>query len=90
MLMLTFQIGDAARRAANEGRLIGLLASQVDDTREFTPHGLPLVGRDAGGQVDLGPLWADGGGTLRLFDPDRFLPEAAWRQLFDLPREAAP
>src|SRR3954462_12123550 len=73
------------RRPAGDERLVGLLASRVDDTREFTPQGRSLPGRS--GDVDLGPLHAAGEGTLRLFDPDRFLSEAAWRCLLDASAE---
>jgi chemotaxis-related protein WspB len=74
------------RRGAEESRLVGLLASRVDDTRDFTPRGRALPGRS--GDVDLGPLYATDNGTLRLFDPDHFLPETAWRALLDAAAES--
>lgn len=76
----------APRRAGVE-RLVGLLAARVDDTRAFTARGQGLPGRSDA--VDLGPLHATDDGTLRLFDPDRFLPEASWHGLLDA-KEAHP
>jgi len=70
-----------------EQRLVGLLASRVDDTRDFAPKGIPLHGSSATDAVDLGPVYSVEDGALRLFDPDKFLPVNAWRQLFGLARE---
>lgn len=75
--------------APNGGeRLIGLLASQVVDTRELAIEAVPATGSSEA--PDLGPLLADGDGVIRLFDPDRFLPEHSWRQLLGAAEGAAP
>jgi chemotaxis-related protein WspB len=62
------------------GRLLGLLAARVADLREIEPPAgaASLV---AEGRADLGPAVADGGGVLRLLDPDRLLPDDARRLL---------
>ena len=62
-------------------RLLGLLATQVADIREVRSNEPTLPRLAADGAVDLGPVVADGNGLLRLLDPDRLLPAAAWRQL---------
>jgi chemotaxis-related protein WspB len=69
-------------------RLLGLLATQVADIREVHVDDPALPGLAANRGVDLGPVVADGPGLLRLVDPDRLLPGAAWRQLLALPAEA--
>jgi len=68
-------------------RLLGLLATQVADIRDVRSDepALPRLATDAA--VDLGPVVADGAALLRLVDPDRLLPETAWRQLLALPGE---
>ena len=76
----------APRQAAAAERLVGLLASQVADTRELALEGRPAPRMGDVGKVDFGVLVADGDGVLRLFDPDRFLPETEWRQLLHEPK----
>lgn len=75
----------AARRGESEERLVGLLASQVADTRELPAHERPIPSMADAGKPDFGSLIADGQGVVRLFDPDRFLPETAWRELLSVP-----
>jgi chemotaxis-related protein WspB len=69
-------------------QFVGLLATQVADIREIRADEPVLAGIAAGGQADLGPVVADGSSVLRLVDPDRLLPGAAWRQILALPAEA--
>jgi chemotaxis-related protein WspB len=69
-------------------RLLGLLATQVADVREVSDGAGALPGLAADGRADLGAVLADGSGVLRLLDPDRLLPDGAWRQLLALPAEA--
>jgi chemotaxis-related protein WspB len=71
-------------------RFVGLLASQVADTRELALQNCPASSMAQADKVDLGALVADGQGVIRLFDPDRFLPEAAWQQLLIAPKGAGP
>jgi chemotaxis-related protein WspB len=71
----------APRRESGDARLIGLLASQVADTREIPLKGKPAASVVSEGAVDLGPLISDEQGVIRLFDPDRFLPDANWEKL---------
>ncbi|QEL13538.1 chemotaxis protein CheW [Limnoglobus roseus] len=68
--------GDAAGE-----HLYGILAAQVADLREV-PDGVPAMNSlvEDGG-IDLGSTVADGGGVLRLLDPERMLPAAARRQI---------
>jgi chemotaxis-related protein WspB len=73
--------------AGGDERLLGLLATQVADIREVRPSETSLPRLATDGAVDLGPVVADGPGLLRLLDPDRLLPEMAWRQLLELPEE---
>src|SRR5262245_9840195 len=73
--------------AGGEERLLGLLATQVADIREIRTAAAPLASPSAEGAVDLGPVVADGAGVLRVLDPDRLLPAAAWRHLLALPTE---
>jgi chemotaxis-related protein WspB len=68
-------------------RLLGLLATQVADIREVRSDEPALPRISADGAVDLGPVVADGDGLLRLLNPDRLLPAAAWRQLLAVPEE---
>jgi chemotaxis-related protein WspB len=68
-----------------EGRLLGLLATQVADIREVHPGG--ALSSPAEGRVGLGPVVVDGPRVLRLLDPDRLLPGAAGSQFLDLPGE---
>jgi len=68
-------------------RLLGLLATQVADIREVRSDEPALPRLTSDGAVDFGPVVADGPGLLRLLDPDRLLPETAWRQLLALPAE---
>jgi chemotaxis-related protein WspB len=63
---------------AGDGRLVGLLAAQVDNLQEVksaAPMNLAAPGR-----ADLGPVVAQGASVLRLLDLDRLLPDSA-RQL---------
>jgi chemotaxis-related protein WspB len=78
------------RFAAGAERLIGLLATRVDDLRELKPEGHPAPSMRAADQADFGAVYATGQGVIRLFDPDRFLPDTVWQQLLCLPREAGP
>jgi chemotaxis-related protein WspB len=71
-------------------QLLGLLATQVADIREVHSDGPPLPSLAGAGRADFGPVVADGPGVLRLLDPDRLLPDAAWQQLLALPAEAGP
>jgi chemotaxis-related protein WspB len=80
----------APRQASGDKRLVGLLASQVADTRELPPNAKSLPNVVDVGERDLGPLIADRTGVLRLFDPDRFLPEAGWQKLLPALKGAGP
>jgi len=71
-------------------RLVGLLASQVADTRELALENRPASSMAEEDKVDLGALVADGQGVIRLFDPDWFLPDAAWQQLIIATKGAGP
>lgn len=71
------------------GRLIGLLASQVAATRELSLEG-QATNRASSDGVNFGVLIADGKGVLRIFDPEQFLPDAELRKLLDLPNGAGP
>src|SRR4051812_39495585 len=73
---------------AEDGRLLGLLATQVADIRDISADVRPLPAPTAAGRPDLGPVVADGAGVLRLLDPDRLLPDAAWQRLAALPAGA--
>jgi chemotaxis-related protein WspB len=83
-------------RADGGERLLGLLATQVADIREVpaappASAASPLPFPTVGGQgPDLGAVVADGPGVLRLLDPERLLPGAAWRSLLALPGEGSP
>jgi chemotaxis-related protein WspB len=79
-------------RPTSDGReqIVGLLATQVADIREIRADESKFAAITAGTGADLGPVVADGSGTLRLVDPDRLLPAAAWKQLLALPTEAGP
>lgn len=79
----------APQQASGNERLIGLLAAQVADTRDLPPTAGAAPSASDVGDVDLGVLIADGQGVLRLFDPDRFLPETAWRKLLSLSKGAS-
>jgi chemotaxis-related protein WspB len=68
-----------------DGRLVGLLATQVADIRDIALAEAPPASLTAEGRSDLGPVIADGAGVLRLLDPDRLLPDAARRHLLALP-----
>jgi chemotaxis signal transduction protein len=55
--------------------LLGLLAANVADIREFEPkHSSPNVCR-ANDAVNLGPAFFDGANVMRMLDPDHMLPE---------------
>jgi chemotaxis-related protein WspB len=80
----------APRRAG--GRLIGLLAAHVVETRELPMEEMPSAGTGETGETrepHFGTLLADGEGVIRLFNPDRFLPEDYWRMLLGAPEGAA-
>jgi len=79
----------APQRDSGDGRLIGLLASQVADTRDVPADARPSPSMAGDGAVDLGVLIADGQGVIRLFDPDRFLPAADWSLLLGVPKGAS-
>jgi chemotaxis-related protein WspB len=70
---------------AGEGRLLGLLAAQVDNLQE-AKRGTSL-GLTAPGRPDLGPVLADGTSVLRLIDLERLLPDSA-RQLLAATQES--
>lgn len=55
--------------------LLGLLAAKVADLREVAGTTENIM-ESSGDRVDLGPLFADGRGVIRLLDPDRLLPTA--------------
>jgi chemotaxis-related protein WspB len=69
-------------------QIVGLLATQVADIREISADQPMLAGIAADTGADLGPVVADGNGTLRLLDTDRLLPALAWEKLLSLPAEA--
>src|SRR5262245_52781857 len=54
----------------DDGRMVGLLASQVADLKDVSATAI-ASDVPAGGGIDLGPLVADGRGVIRLLDPDR-------------------
>jgi chemotaxis-related protein WspB len=64
--------------ASGEGRLVGILAAQVDSLQEVKPA--RPIGFAAPGRPDLGPVLAEGASILRLLDLERLLPDSA-RQL---------
>lgn len=66
----------APHQYSGDGRLVGLLASQVADTRDVPADTRTIPSMASDGAVDLGILIADGQGVIRIFDPDRFMPEA--------------
>jgi chemotaxis-related protein WspB len=76
----------APRQTSGDERLLGLLASQVADTRDVPDSARPVPGMAGAGAVDLGVLIADGEDVLRVFDPDWFLPEEDWAKLLSLPK----
>jgi chemotaxis-related protein WspB len=61
-----------------DDQLVGLLASQVADLREL-PDG--ATSSAIGGDANFGPVVADGGGVMRLLDPERLFSPAAWKQV---------
>jgi chemotaxis-related protein WspB len=75
-------------RHDGEDRLLGLLAAQVADLREFPAGVRPARGLTEPGRAELGPLLVDGGEVIHLLEPHRLLPEAVQGQLTALPREA--
>jgi hypothetical protein len=84
-LHLSSRIVVVSNPAAGEGRLVGLLAAQVDNLQEA--KGSTSIGLTAPGRPDLGPVLADGTGVLRLVDLERLLPESA-RQLLAVTQES--
>ncbi|MGH7225486.1 MAG: chemotaxis protein CheW [Gemmataceae bacterium] len=72
-----------------DGRLLGLLASQVADLQELEEDGQALTLLHENGRPDFGPVLADRDGVLRLLDLDRLLPESLRGSLLTLtPRES--
>jgi len=63
--------------AAGQGRLVGLLAAQVDNLQEVTAPAMTSF--STSGHPDLGPVLAEGSGTLRLLDLERLLPDSSRR-----------
>jgi chemotaxis-related protein WspB len=62
-------------------RLVGLLAAGVAEIREIEPAEQSPTRLTAPGQPDLGPVFVDGGGLLRLLDLDRLVPDAGRAEL---------
>jgi len=60
--------------AAGEGRLVGLLAAQVDNLQDVKASA--TIGFAAPGMPDLGPVIAEGTSVLRLLDLGRLLPDS--------------
>lgn len=89
-LLLSSRIILVPQPGSQEGRLIGLLASQVADLQELQPDGQALTRLSDSGRADLGPVLADRGGVLRLLDLDRLLPESVRGQLLTLTRRELP
>jgi chemotaxis-related protein WspB len=73
-----------------DGRLLGLLASQVADLQELRPEGQHLTRLTGEGGPDLGPVLADREGLLHLLDLDRLLPESARAVLLAFGQREAP
>ena len=71
--------------SAGEGRLIGLLAAQVDNLQDV--KGTAPTAFTATGQPDLGPVLAEGASILRLLDLESLLPDSA-RRLVAAPQES--
>jgi chemotaxis-related protein WspB len=69
---------------------LGLLAARVADLREVEAAARPPLRFTGPGQPDLGPILADGAGTLHLLDLDRLLPAPVREQLAALPGGTAP
>jgi chemotaxis-related protein WspB len=59
---------------SGDGRLLGLLASQVADLQDLQPESQTLTRLQENGRPDLGPVLADRGSMLRLLDLDRLVP----------------
>ena len=57
--------------------LVGLLAAQVAELRELNGVSDDIAVRPGTRGVDLGRLVPDGGGVIRLLDPDRLFPADA-------------
>jgi chemotaxis-related protein WspB len=74
--------------AGGDGRLVGLLAAQVDKLQEVSPSA--PVSFTESGRADLGPVVADGKEILRLLDLDRLLPASARRLVASMQEEAPP
>lgn len=89
-LLLSSRIILVPQPGSEDGRLLGLLASQVADLKELEPDGQVLTRLYESGQPDLGPLLAERGGVLRLLDLDRLLPESVRGQLLTLARRELP
>jgi chemotaxis signal transduction protein len=64
---------------ADKGRLVGLLAAQVDNLQEV--KATTTTSFTSSGRADLGPVLADGTDIVRLLDLGRLLPDSARRLL---------
>jgi chemotaxis-related protein WspB len=71
---------------SDQGRLLGLLASQVADLQDLQTDGQALTHMQESGNPDFGPVLADRGGMVRLLDLDRLLPALVGGQLLTLER----
>jgi chemotaxis-related protein WspB len=58
----------------DEGRFLGLLASQVVDLQELHPDEQTPIHLHENGRPDFGPVLGNRSGMLRLLDLDRLLP----------------
>jgi chemotaxis-related protein WspB len=88
--LLSSRIILAPQPGSEEGRLLGLLASQVADLQNLEPAGQALTRLHESDRLDLGPVLADRGSVLRLLDLDRLLPESVRGQLLTLTRSESP
>jgi chemotaxis-related protein WspB len=69
------------RSGAEEGSLLGLLASHVSDVQDVGETGSTPMLLSEEGKPDLGDVRADRNGILRLLDLERLLPESIRVQL---------
>jgi chemotaxis-related protein WspB len=89
-LLLSSRIIVVPWPGSEEGRLLGLLASQVADLQELQLDGQAPTPFHEGGKPDLGPVVADRDGVLRWLDLDRLLPESARGALLTLTERDTP
>ena len=88
-LLLSSRIILVPQPGCDDGRLLGLLASQVADLQELETDAQTLTRLHENGRPDLGSVLADRDGVLRLLDLDRLLPESLRGLLLTLtPRES--